>query len=193
MELMNWGQRLLTAMTEVLDGERGVLSRDSGPRNGMSAPFDVRSDIESLLTTFKTSKLRENDRSLAVFRKLAPFFAAGFFLEYTAADASEWLVTDVFLLGRHFKPGDVSGSTKQPLPFAVPPLRVGQVVRGRGPAVIDGFQLAGVEKLRDTRAYVMRLSGGSAFLLLDDRPELWRELMIEKAYGVLMRLMADDR
>jgi hypothetical protein len=186
MELLNWGQRLLTTMTEVLDGERGVLSREPTAKAG----FDVRSDIEALLPSFKTSKLKNGELALAAFRKLAPYFSAGFFLEN--GGTRDWLVTDVFLLGRHFKPGTVGGSSKQPLPFDLPPLRVGQVVRGRGAAVVAGFDLKSVPQLKESMAYVLRLSNGSGIMLLDDRPELWREPMIEKTYGILMRLM-DER
>jgi hypothetical protein len=178
VELIGWGQKLLEVMTEVLDGERGVLSNEKNatPKN----PFYLLSDIDSL-----SKEVTGPHKYTDLFNRLAPFFHAGFLLKRQ----SQWLFTDIFLLGQKYKPDQGKSNV---VPFAVPNLRLFQVLRGRGPALLKSFKLEELGSFRESSVFLVRVSDDIAYVLLCDRPEPWRSLNIEAFFSVLLKILKPE-
>ena len=171
---------LLEYIDDLLEGERSLLGDDE--EKSVEAPFEARSDVKSLLRTLVQGR-NSRQKLTNTFQSFAPFFEAGFLLERSRN--GEWQVSSIFLYGKQFQAPDDSI-----VPFKVPQVPPGGVVRGRSPAVLKAFQLEGITRLRDSDAFLFDVADDKIFLLLSEKPYPWLDELVRDAREVLTKLVS---
>jgi hypothetical protein len=164
-------------MTGVLDGERKLVQ----PTAETTQKFIVQDDVEKAFASSSLKKLNGEEKWKTLFSKLAPHFEAGFLL---INDQNSWITADTFIFGKKFSP-----PKNQPIYFGhrLPQVRVGQMARARGPAVLQTYHLDGIVELKESSAFLIRVSPQIAFLLICNRPNPWQQLFMEKFFDLYMK------
>ncbi len=181
MDIGSWGQKIVETMTGVLDGDRGLVK----PTEDAKLKFQIQNDIETAFTSFNAKKVSGEEKWKTLFTKLTPYFEAGFLL---IQDHNQWTTADTFVFGKRFAP-----PKGQPIYFGhrLPQVRVGQMARARGPAILQSFHLDGIVELKESSAFLLRVSPQIAFLVICNRPGPWQQNFMEKFYDCYVRLQAN--
>lgn len=169
-------------MTGVLDGERKLVQ----PTEETIQKFQVQDNIEHAFSAQAGKKLNGEEKWKALFTKLSPYFEAGFLL---MNDQSNWETADTFVFGKKFAP-----PKNQPIYFGhrLPQVRIGQMARARGTAVLQTYHLDGIVQLKESSAFLVRVSPRIAFLLICNRPNPWQQLFMEKFFDHYLKFTRAD-
>lgn len=181
MDFGSWGQKIVETMTGVLDGDRQLVQ----PSEDLKQKFQVQDDVENTFKAFSVRKLNGEDKWKSLFQRLTSHFEAGFLL---TQEQNQWTTADTFVFGKRFAP-----PKNQPIYFGhrLPQVRVGQMARARGPAVLQSFHLDGIVQLKESSAFLIRVSPQVAFLLICNRPGPWQQIFMEKFYDSYAKLQAN--
>jgi hypothetical protein len=187
MELSRWGFNKLTQISDryrdfsrfladVLEGDRSLIS---DPKKDHGAAFEVRGDIESLMSG--PAKQTVGNR----FFQLMHFFEAGFMLQSTQAvkaanstNSTSLALQSMFLFGKTFLP---QPSEVPNVELCLPVFSKDHVYRGRTDAVLRAFHLENLERLRSANAFAFSPRDGLIFILICNRPHPWQVAAIEAA------------
>lgn len=180
MDFGSWGQKIVETMTGVLDGDRQLVQ----PSEDTKLKFQVEDSIERAFVFNGTRKLNGEEKWKTLFTKLTLYFEAGFLL---IQDHNQWITADTFVFGKRFAP-----PKSQPIYFGhrLPQVRVAQMARARGPAVLQSFHLDGIVELKESAAFLLRVSPQIAFLLICNRPEPWQQIFMEKFYDSYVKFQS---
>lgn len=177
MDFAQWGSKLVETMTGVLDGEKKLVHSTE-----VQQKFLVQADIEKAFAATSARKFSGEEKWKNLFTKLTPYFEAGFLLQQ---NENSWTTSDTFVFGKRFAP-----PKNQPIYFGhrLPQVRVGQMARARGPAVLQSFHLDGIVELKESSAFLLRVSPQIAYLLICNRPGPWQQIFMEKFYDSFVKL-----
>lgn len=210
MDLSRWGLRRISKigdryrnfrefLGDVLEGDRTLIAPETIEGATVETQFSVRDDLASLLASAElTQKLvpatsrkagaplvnaKRVDRVQLIFEALAPFFEAGFCLSKNGER-----LDSMFLFGRVFNATDAD--SLENVRLALPPLRSGQVVKGRVRPVLEVFGIESLTLLDDASSFAFTPVSGRVFLLICNRPHPWQILAIENAFETVSELLA---
>lgn len=62
------------------------------------------------------------------------------------------------------------------------------MARARGPAVLQSFHLDGIVELKESSAFLLRVSPQIAFLMICNRPGPWQQIFMEKFYDSFVKI-----
>lgn len=192
MDLNRWGHRTFQKITrrykslaeflgDVLEGEQDLITDSTQEKRKL---FEIQTDLEPLLAfATTTGKGWSAQRLELLFASLAPYYEAGFLLK---GAETEWHLGSMFLFGQSFSPEDAKGVS---LGFLLPQISANQVHRARGAAVLREFYLDSIPTLRDSSAFLFRVSSDTVFLLILNRPHPWALLHVERTYEILQQIL----
>jgi hypothetical protein len=192
MELGRWGRgkfsqlskgyrELTSFLSEVLDGERGLIESE----NDSAAPYEVRDDFVRLLSEPSLKTLKGRSAWLEFFVHLGPYFEAGFLLHDQPESSSAMTLEAMFIFGRVFR-SDASATPE--LSLGLPRIRDGHVYKGRAEAVLKTFKLDKVTRLKDSAAFAVSPEAGTTIVLICGRPRLWQIDSLERMVSVMVAL-----
>lgn len=171
MDLGSWGNKIVETMTGVLDGERRLVQPTESQQK-----FLIQDAVQNAFVATAARKLSGEEKWKMLFSKLTPYFEAGFLLQQ---NQNVWTTSDTFIFGKRFAP-----PKNQPIYFghSLPNVRVGQMARARGIAILQSFHLDGISELKESSGFLLRVSPQIAFVLICNRPGPWQQIFMEKFY-----------
>jgi hypothetical protein len=180
-------------LADVLEGERSLIEPHPENSSNPESVFQVRNDLEKMVTE-PMGRVRTIELVKTVFKRLAPYYEAGFLLETSRervpGEAPTVILESMFLFGRAFTPPS-SEAPRVELSFPhFSPLRV---YRGRANAVLRVFRLDSLESLKDASVFAFSPRPEVTFVLVCNRPHPWQVTAIEKTFFAVTELLYDPR
>jgi hypothetical protein len=180
-------------LADVLEGDRSLI--DPHPDNSAHAEstFQVRNDLDYIIIE-PMGRVRTIELVKTVFKRLAPYFEAGFLIETSGervpGEAPTVALESMFLFGRVFTPPPSEAPRVElTLPRFLPEV----VYRGRTDAVLRVFRLDSLQSLKDATVFAFSPRPNITFILVCNRPHPWQVTAIEKIFFAVTELLFDPR